>query len=71
MYSEWEEMNEKYKLTKLQIERTNTSKDAKETLNELNLYINAYVLTIIKNCKDIKNLTKEDVDDVYKSLREY
>ncbi|OQS54519.1 hypothetical protein EHP00_26 [Ecytonucleospora hepatopenaei] len=66
MWSEWEELNETYKLGKLFVDKIPTTKEAKDKLNELSLYINSYVVTILK--KQNKEITKEAIDKIFKTL---
>lgn len=66
MYSEWEEMNEKYKLGKLFTEKIATTKEAKDALNELSLLINSYAVAMLKENKT--SVTKEDIDEIYSTL---
>ncbi|ORD94531.1 hypothetical protein ECANGB1_610 [Enterospora canceri] len=68
MYSDFEEMNEKMKIGKLLANGTSTTREAKETLNELSIFISSYALAMIKENKNPGKLSKEDVDDVFNTL---
>lgn len=67
MWSEWEELNEKYKLGRLFVDKIPTTKEAKDKLNELSLYINAYVVTVLK--RSGKKVTKEEIDKIFSTLK--
>lgn len=51
------------------LENTLTSKDTKEVLNELSYLANAYVLTIIKDQSDGRNIGAEEIKEIFNTLK--
>lgn len=62
------EMTETFKISKLLKNGGNTSKEAKEKLNEIVTLVDAYVLAVLKhNCVG-REITENDVKEVFRTL---
>lgn len=62
------ELTETFKITKLLKDKGNTTKEAKETLNEAVTLVNSYVLTLLKETCKNKEIKVEDVENVFNTL---
>lgn len=57
------------KLAKVLKSGSATSKDAKRLLSDLGLLAIGYCLTITKEIASSKEITKEDIDSIFQTLR--